>query len=383
MKILLIPSSDYIHHPVPSRHHYILENMAEFHEVHVLHFHVSRNNYRTTKLEVDEGTLLPLSSPLLHYSLNAPYHLYKIDKIIRENSIDVIIMSNVLANSAAIIAAKKNNIPVIFDLVDWLPDSAAAYFKNRWLQSIVRNVVWQITRINLKCSDKIITVSPTLVENLKILGFSAELITNGVDTEIFKPMNRDEMRKELNINPKDFVIGFAGSLERWYNLHDMIKAMPELIRYNPGIRLLIVGGSLFTDYEVELKKLSSEINVSEHVMFVGLKPYSELPKYIACMDVCAIPLQPARWRDIALPNKYFEYTACGKPIIMTPIQDVERIGEGNLFVYRNEHEYITHIKNLISHPFAFSPDMEKYSWKEKARLFESVIQGIISNSKKI
>jgi phosphatidyl-myo-inositol dimannoside synthase len=379
MKILLIPSSDYIHHPVPSRHHNIFEYLSKNHEVHVAHFHVSRGYSRTTPLVIDEVTLFQLSSPLSHYTLNAPYHLYIIDKIIRKNMIDVIVMSNVLANTAAIIAAKKNNIPVIFDLVDWLPDSAAAYFKNKWLQSIVRNTVWQITRINLKYSSKIITVSPTLVENLKALGFSAELITNGVDTDIFKPLDKEEMRKELNISSNDFVIGFAGSLERWYNLSDMIKAMPELINYNPNVKLLIVGGSLFTNYEDELKTLSSEMKISNNVMFVGLKPYTDLPKYIACMDICAIPLLPAQWRDIALPNKYFEYTACGKPIIMTPIQDVERIGEGNLFVYRNNNEYVTHVKNLMSLSFKFSQNMERNSWKEKAKQFESFIKELVNS----
>ena len=119
------------------------------------------------------------------------------------------------------------------------------------------------------------------------------------------------------------------------------------------------------------------MKITDYVMFVGLKPYNELPKYIACMDVCAIPLLPAQWRDIALPNKYFEYSACGKPIIMTPIQDVERMGEGNLFVYRNKKEYITHIRTLMSHPLKFTHNMEKHSWKEKARQFESFIKGLV------
>jgi glycosyltransferase involved in cell wall biosynthesis len=301
-----------------------------------------------------------------------------IDKIITENKIDIIVMSNILANTAAIIAAKKNKIPVIFDLVDWLPDSAAAYCKYTWLQTIVRKTVWQITRMNLKYSNKIITVSPTLVKNLKALGFSAELIMNGVDTEMFKPLDKEEMRKKLGINSKEYIIGFAGSLERWYNLSDMIKVMPELIAHNPDVRLLIVGGSLFTDYEDELKKLSSNLKVSDYVMFVGLKPYTELPKYIACMDICAIPLLPTQWRDIALPNKYFEYTACGKPIIMTPIQDIESISEGNLFVYRNKNEYIALIKTLMAHSFKFSQNMGKHSWKEKARQFESIFRGIVN-----
>ena len=51
--------------------------------------------------------------------------------------------------------------------------------------------------------------------------------------------------------------------------------------------------------------------------------------------------------DIALPNKFFEYSACGKPIIMRPIPDVARIGGPNLFVYRTRDEFITHVKNLM------------------------------------
>ena len=47
----------------------------------------------------------------------------------------------------------------------------------------------QLREENLSNSDKITTVSPSLVEKLKGFGFSADLITNGVDTDIFKPMD--------------------------------------------------------------------------------------------------------------------------------------------------------------------------------------------------
>jgi len=40
MRILLVSTQDYIHHPIPSRHHYIFEELAKRHEVHVPHFHI-------------------------------------------------------------------------------------------------------------------------------------------------------------------------------------------------------------------------------------------------------------------------------------------------------------------------------------------------------
>jgi len=377
MKILLISTQDYIHHPIPSRHHYIFEELATRHEVHVAHFHVSRGETRPTRLIVDEATQFPLESPLLHYTLNAPYHYYIFNKIIRDMGIDVVVAAHVLAGSAVISAAKRHNVPVVFDLKDWFPDSAAAYFKNRFMQGLVRRSVWEITKRNLCNSDCITTVSPSLVEKLKGLGFTAGLITNGVDTDLFKPMSGSDTRTELGIGADDFVIGFSGSVERWYAIDDMIRALPDLIRYRSDCRLLVIGGSLFTDYRAELETLAKDLGVSDRIIFTGTKQYHELPRYIACMDVCAIPLSPPQWGEIALPNKFFEYSACGKPIIMRPIPDVARIGGPNLFVYKTQDEYITQVQSLMKNPRMFDINLENYSWKEKARQFEALLHNLV------
>jgi phosphatidyl-myo-inositol dimannoside synthase len=377
MKILLVSTQDYIHHPVPSRHHYIFEELATRHEVHVAHFHVSRGDARPTRLIVDEATEFPLKSPLLHYTFNSPYHFYIFNKIIRDKGIDVVVAAQVLAGSAVINAAKRHHVPVLFDLKDWFPDSAAAYFKNRFMQNLVRRSVWEITKRNLSRSDRITTVSPSLVEKLRALGFTAGLITNGVDTDLFRPMSGIGTRAELGIGTDEFVIGFSGSVERWYAIDDMIRALPDLIRYHADTRLLIVGGSLFTDYRAELEKLAKDLGISDRVIFTGTKPYDELPRYIACMDACTIPLSPPQWGEIALPNKFFEYSACGKPIVMRPIPDVIGIGGPNLFVYRTQEEFLKQITLLMNNPRIFDINLEKYSWKEKAEQFEELLNSLV------
>lgn len=241
------------------------------------------------------------------------------------------------------------------------------------MQDFVRRSVWEITKRNLSGSDLITTVSPSLVEKLRGLGFTAGLITNGVDTDLFKPMSDSNIRVELGIGAGDFVIGFSGSVERWYAIDDMIRALPDLIRYRADTRLLIVGGSLFTDYQEELRSLAEDLGISDRVIFTGTKPYHELPRYIACMDACTIPLSPPQWGEIALPNKFFEYSACGKPIVMRPIPDVARIGGPNLFVYRTQEEYIAQVQLLMKTPRTFEINLDEYSWKEKARQFETLL----------
>lgn len=372
MKILLVSTQDYIHHPIPSRHHYIFEELATRHEIHVPHFHVSRGEGRTTRLIVHEATKYQSTNPLLHYTLNAPWHFHIMREIVREEEIDLVVAGNVLAGTAAIRAARSAQIPVLFDLKDWFPDSAAAYVKNRALQAIVRAGVWQITRYNLDNTDRITTVSPSLVEKLKRFGFSADLVTNGVDTDLFRPKDGSGKRAELGIGSSDFVIGFAGSVERWYAIDELISALPLLQSGSGRVILLVIGGSLFTPYINELKNLASQLGVQDRVIFTGTRPYRELPDYIACMDACTIPLSPPRWADIALPNKFFEYSACGKPIVMRPIPDVSRIGGANLFVYRTTEEFISHIRDLRERRPVFHLDLNRHSWKEKARQFESI-----------
>jgi len=374
MNILLVSTQDYIHHPIPSRHHYIFEELASRHEIHVAHFHVSRGETRETRLIIDEATQFPFTNPLLHYTLNSPYHFHVFNKIMRREGIDIVVAAHVLAGTAVIHAAKKYKVPVIFDLKDWFPDSAAAYFTNRLIQNIVRKSVWKITRKNLNECDRITTVSPSLVEKLKGFGFSSDLITNGVDINIFQPMDGRKTRKELGIGDEDFVIGFCGSVERWYAIDEMIRALPALIQYRPETKMLVVGGSLFTDYLSVLYKLAKDLGISNHVIFTGTKPYNELPRYIAVMDACTIPLSPPQWSNIALPNKYFEYSACGKPIVMRPIPDVEQIGGPNLFVYQTQEEFITQIQYLMLNRPSFSINLEKYSWKEKSRQFEEIFR---------
>ena len=381
MRILLVSTQDYIHHPVPSRHHYIFEELAKRHEVHVPHFHVSRGRARETRLIVHEATKFPFREPILHYTLNAPYQYAVFKRIIKEEGIDVVVAAHIFAGAAVINAARKYGVPVVFDLKDWFPDSAAAYYKNKVMKWILREGVWRITKHNLDRSDRITTVSPSLVERLKRYGYDAKLITNGVDTNIFKPMDSRAGKRMLGLDEDCFVIGFVGALENWLDLEEVIRGLSELLHTKSDIYLAIIGGALFTDYEAMLKKLVKEKRIENNVRFYGLIDYKNLPKYIAGMDVCLIPFKITPISDISLPNKFFEYSACGKPILSTPLPDVMKVGAENLFIYRDKKEFVAKVKYIMANPREYEMDINEYSWKRKAKDFESLLQELIAGYK--
>ncbi len=378
MKILLVSTQDYIHHPVPSRHHYIFEELATRHEVHVPHFHVSDGPERETRLIVHEATKYPLKDPGIHYLVNAPHHYSVFRRIIREEKIDVVVAAHVLAGSAVIRAAHKYGVPVVFDLKDWFPDSAAAYYKNRLIKWALREGVWQVTKYNLDRSDRIVTVSPSLVDQLAGFGYDSKLITNGVNTDYFKPMDSKEGKRRLGLSEDCFVIGFAGVIERWYALDEVMRAFSEVLRYREDAKLLIVGGSLFTDYESDLKELARNLAIDDKVIFTGLVEYKNLPEYISAMDICLIPLSPPQWVHIAMPNKFFEYSACGKPILSTPIPNIMELGGENLFIYRDMKEFVGAVKRIVDDPRTYPVEVSGYSWKNKAEEMEKVLEEVVS-----
>lgn len=271
---------------------------------------------------------------------------------------------------------------MIFDLKDWFPDSAAAYYKNRVLKWLLKQSSWKITKHNLDRSDVITTVSPSLVQRLKDFGYEAKLITNGVNTDYFKPMDGAEGKRALGLTEDSFVIGYVGSLENWLDLDTVIDGFSNILRSQNNIFLAVIGGGLFSDYEKRLRNIVAERRLEDNVRFYGIIKYQELPRYISGMDACLIPFKITPMTDIALPNKFFEYSACGKAILSTPLPDVMKIGGENLFIYKDKNDFVEKVTHIMDNPKAYTMDVSKYSWQSKAKEFEQLLEGLIQKARK-
>jgi glycosyltransferase involved in cell wall biosynthesis len=210
------------------------------------------------------------------------------------------------------------------------------------------------------------------------LGYKSQLITNGVDTSIFKPyppISTSAIRETLGFTPDDFIIGFAGSMESWYDVDHLID-IPQFFP-NQNIKLLFVGGSLFTHRDLDLKEKVKRLHLEDKVIFTGIIPYEKLPDYINCMDACTIPLLPSRWKGIALPNKFFEYSACGKPILTTNIPNVVEFKYPNLYIYENTTDFIDHITTIMKERPVYNLDLTKQDWNYKAIEMENLLKSMV------
>ncbi|HNH26297.1 MAG TPA: glycosyltransferase family 4 protein [Anaerolineales bacterium] len=167
----------------------------------------------------------------------------------------------------------------------------------------------------------------------------AHIIPNGIDTERFKPMEKnsvlaealglvDEKKKE----ERKFVMGFVGELREKKGLATLLSGYAQITKTMP-VSLLIVGEVR----EGEDKKYFEEFksnNPQLSITVTGHVPHKDLPAYYSLMDVFVHP----SLRD-GMPNAVLEAMACGVPVIATPVGgalDVLEDGVNGFFVDVND-----------------------------------------------
>jgi glycosyltransferase involved in cell wall biosynthesis len=176
------------------------------------------------------------------------------------------------------------------------------------------------------------------------------LIPNGIDTEHFKPMERNlALANALGISPppaptglKDGlpsfvnqpVIGFVGELREKKGLHALLSGYAQIAKRRPT-SLLIVGEVRAGDDKRTFDEFQAA-NPQLPITITGVVPHHDLPAYYALMDVFVHP----SLRD-GMPNALLEAMACGKAVIATPVGgmvDVLEDGVNGLAVPINDAE---------------------------------------------
>jgi len=146
------------------------------------------------------------------------------------------------------------------------------------------------------------------------------LIPNGIDTELFRPMERNEVLAEaLGLNTgkrtEEKVLGFVGELREKKGLITLLRAYAQVNKVQPA-SLLIVGNVRAGDDKKNFDELQSSIPHSK-IVVTGYVSNHDLSSYYSLVDVFVHP----SLRD-GLPNALLEAMACEKPVIATPVGGV-------------------------------------------------------------
>jgi len=354
LRILVVPTSDWIGHPTPSRLHHIFEKLAERNEVHVLRFRLYSERKLTTKTIVHEVEQFDFKGLAAYYIVNAPRHFSSVRKIIKENHIDTVVVSNLLAGYMAA-KASKGLAAAAFDLSDYFPTSGAGYYFS--IDSILGRVATQslesLLKKTLELVSETVTCSYPLQDYVKRLGVrNVCVIANGVD-EFFLESGRrgDEIREEFGLDGH-VAIGYLGSIEFWLDMHTLLRALHSMKSKGLKVKLFLVGAQLRTSSAHALKDEMKGLGIEDSVVWLNsFVPYRDVPNYIDAMDICTIPFDrnnPTAY--YSAPNKLWEYLALKKPVITTPIPDPMMQAGQYIDVAWNSQDYVRIVQDYIKDP---------------------------------
>ncbi len=240
-------------------------------------------------------------------------HYLEIQRTIKEENIDVILLYSVPTNGLQTIhLAKKFNIPVVFRSIDIL-HQLVPYPAVRPITKFLEKRVYSKV-------DKILTITPKLSNYVTSLGATeskVKLLPLPVDTSIFHPsVDCTEVRQRWDVNEQDWVVLFIGTLFEFSGLDGFIRRFPEVLQHVPEAKLLIVGDG---QQRPELERIIAELGLQNRVIITGFQPYETMPQYINVAAICITPfLVTNATRDI-FPSKIVQYLACGKVVLATPL----------------------------------------------------------------
>jgi len=191
----------------------------------------------------------------------------------------------------------------------------------------------------LRGAARVFTVSNSLREVGIAAGVPASQFTvvgNGVDTEVFHPVPRDEARAKFGIPLDAKVLITVGALVERKGFHRVIALLPKLREQFPNLIYLAVGGaSPEGDWTARLKQQVTDLGLADCVKFLGPIPPPELKWPLSASDVFVLPSSNEGWANVIL-----EAMACGVPVVASDVggngEVVANDGVGSIYPYGDE-----------------------------------------------
>jgi teichuronic acid biosynthesis glycosyltransferase TuaC len=207
-------------------------------------------------------------------------------------------------------------------------------------------------------SAAMITVCEALKHEMVEMGMNGNKIhplRNGVDLELFHPVDRRAARLSLGIS--EFTLLSVGHLDPRKG-HDRTIAA---LRYLPDVKLVIIGEGAA---KVKLQQLATDEGVSDRVTFVAPLSQAALRLYYNACDALVLASSREGWANVLL-----EAMACGTPVVASDVwgtPEVVRVPEAGVLLEENSPSGIAHgvrkLRNCYPAHGATRAYAERFGW---------------------
>ena len=260
---------------------------------------------------------------------------------------DIIIATSpqLLVGVSGRVLARIKRVPWIFEVRDLWPDAILASGVGKPGSRFARTLA-SISRYLYKTSDRIVVVTPAFKQDLiakGVPGDKMEIVTNGVDLELFKGATERE-------RDDPFRIAYIGTLGFAHGLQTLLDAAVSMRESGLEVEVLLVGEG------AERDRLEARIHNDRltNVRLVGQLPRSEIPGVLDSVDVGIVLLKKADNFTTVIPTKMLEFMAAGKPVVLGVDGQartiLEEAGAGFFVEPENHEELVSAVVRLLHQP---------------------------------
>ena len=164
-----------------------------------------------------------------------------------------------------------------------------------------------------------------------------DIIANGVDYELFQVKSKPLDRMK-NINKP--IIIYIGAISEWFDFN-----LTKYLLNNSSYNFVLIG-------PVSKYAINSLNEISKHnrLHYFNAINHEEIPYYLLGADVCIIPFIKNELTESVLPNKLFEYSATGKPSVITNFNNSLNEFSDFVSIISDKKEFVNEINNQINNP---------------------------------
>jgi glycosyltransferase involved in cell wall biosynthesis len=171
---------------------------------------------------------------------------------------------------------------------------------------------------------KVVFVSERLRDHLqarlRLTAGHCAVITNGVDTETFRPCRDGSLRAELGLTDGTPLIGAIGNVRTPKAYDVLLRAARTLLDRSQRFHM-VIAGDCANALGRELQQLSRDLEIERNVTFLGLRP--DVSRILNNLDVFVLSSDTEGFSIACI-----EAMACGVPVVATRSGGPEQILEG-------------------------------------------------------
>ncbi|MFX0200062.1 MAG: glycosyltransferase family 4 protein [Candidatus Hodarchaeota archaeon] len=248
----------------------------------------------------------------------------------------------------------------VFDHHDLSPEMYLARYKKK--KDVIYRCLLFAEKLTCRLADRVIATNNSYKQIV--------IRRNGINPEkIYVVRNGPDLNRVILHSPEPklkainkTIIGYVGNLNPQDGVDYLLRALYYLKNHrgrNDFLAILIGRG----DDLLNLKKLSSELDLVENIMFTGFISDKDMLRYLSTADICVSPDPYNYFTNNSTWVKVLEYMALGKPIVAFDLKETRYSAqEAALYARPNDEcDFAKAIEKLMDSP-DLREKMGEYGW---------------------